>query len=96
MPVALPISRASESSSSCSSPPSLDPHHTQICHSARPECSRRERSPRSEEPLFAFAFKQFGVAFSTGPAKLAPMNFTAYSYWWRFTCRTSRKRGAAV
>jgi hypothetical protein len=36
------------------------------------------------------------VAFSAGPGTLASMKFTAYSYWWRFTYRTIRKRGAAV
>jgi hypothetical protein len=39
---------------------------------------------------------EFRVAFSTGPGRLALMNFKAYSYGWRFTYRTYRERVAAV
>jgi hypothetical protein len=41
-------------------------------------------------------YKEFGVAFSPALSKLTTMDFVAYSYYWRFTYRTHRKRGAAV
>jgi len=39
---------------------------------------------------------QFRLAFSPKPAKLSFMQFTNYSYYWRFTYRTTLERGASV
>ena len=39
---------------------------------------------------------ELNLAFYPGLSKLAAMNFAAYSYYWRFTYRTIRERGASV
>jgi hypothetical protein len=38
--------------------------------------------------------RELDVAFSAGFDRLAIMKFAAYSYWWRFTFRINRQRGA--
>jgi hypothetical protein len=40
--------------------------------------------------------KELDVAFPASFDRLAFMKFTAYSYWWRFTFRVNRQRGAIV
>ena len=39
---------------------------------------------------------QFHLVFLRNPGKLFFMRFTAYSYYWRFTYRTTQERGAGV
>jgi hypothetical protein len=39
---------------------------------------------------------EFRLAIWREIGKLLFMKFTAYSYWWRFTYRSNRHRGAMV
>src|SRR5271165_1468354 len=41
-----------------------------------------------------WSIKEFWLAFLPRTDTLPPMKFTAYSYWWRFTYRNNRQRGA--
>jgi len=54
--------------------------------------------PAGDESLLSAngVHNELQLAFSAELSKLTAMNFAAYSYYWRFTYRTIRERGASV